>query len=376
MDIGIVQPELIYPRGAEKLVCELGYNLDKRGHKITIYTFEKKEDYAFDSLLENIDIISLNKKWIKGPFYSYNLPRWLYLIKKISKNLKNHDIINAHNHPAQWISKYTEIPTVWSCNEPYLYNLSKILGRAYYFHHKILHHKIDQYLSSNVSITLSISEKMRNDINLRYRDMQIKNIYIGADIKRKINHINNDFFDVIFVGPIIPLKRPMDILNSLILIKNKIPNIRIHFVGKTMNIFSIKYKNEMIKKSQQNGINVIFYDSITNKKLYELLDIADISIFVPESEPFGIFPLETILGEIPTIISDQCGCKEILSKDYPIIKTGDINGLAGQILDIFNNNKKYKGITNKNAKIISENYSWENYSKRMETLFKKTLKDY
>ena len=35
--------------------------------------------------------------------------------------------------------------------------------------------------------------------------------------------------------------------------------------------------------------------------------MADISVFVPESEPWGIFPLETILGGIPTIISDQCG---------------------------------------------------------------------
>ena len=63
MDIGIVHPELIYPRGAEKQVCKLSYYLDKMGHDVTIYTFEKEKKYAFDPLLENVDIISLNKKW-------------------------------------------------------------------------------------------------------------------------------------------------------------------------------------------------------------------------------------------------------------------------------------------------------------------------
>ena len=61
MDIGIVHPELIYPRGAEKQVCKLSYYLNKMGHDITIYTFEKEDNYIFDSYLENVKIVSLVK---------------------------------------------------------------------------------------------------------------------------------------------------------------------------------------------------------------------------------------------------------------------------------------------------------------------------
>ena len=160
----------------------------------------------------------------------------------------------------------------------------------------------------------------------------------------------------------------MDILNALVLIKNNIPNIKIHFVGKIINFLSVKPKNEMTKIADENGIEIAFYNSVSNKKLYELLDIADISIFVPESEPFGIFLLETVLGGIPTIISDQCGAKEILTDDYPVIETGNIKQLANQILKMKDNPKNTKEITLENSRIISKKYSWKSYSERMEKI--------
>ena len=127
--------------------------------------------------------------------------------------------------------------------------------------------------------------------------------------------------------------------------------------------------------AEENGLDIYFYDSISNEELYELYDIADIAIFVPESEPWGIFPLETILGEIPTIISDQCGVKDISLTHYPIVKTGDIQKLAEIILDVRNNYGKYKNITHKTSKMISKNYSWEAYSKRMENIFCEFIKN-
>ena len=47
----MIHPELSHPRGAEKQVCKLCYFLDKMGHDITFYTFEKENNYVFDYLL-------------------------------------------------------------------------------------------------------------------------------------------------------------------------------------------------------------------------------------------------------------------------------------------------------------------------------------
>ena len=104
-----------------------------------------------------------------------------------------------------------------------------------------------------------------------------------------------------------------------------------------------------------------------------MYDIADISVFVPESEPWGIFPLETILGEIPTIISDQCGAADVLPNNKFVIETGNIKQLTNKILDVKKNTSEYKAETLIASEIIRKNYSWEAYSKRMEDMFKKVI---
>ena len=83
------------------------------------YTHLKKKKTMVLIPYHNVNIISLNTKWVINSIYTFNHLRWAYLIKKLSTKLRNHDIINAHNHPSQWISKFTDINTVWMCNEPY-----------------------------------------------------------------------------------------------------------------------------------------------------------------------------------------------------------------------------------------------------------------
>lgn len=356
MDIGIVQPELIYLRGAEKQVCKLSHHLTKMGHDVTIYTFEKKENYGFDSSLENVNIVSLDTKWFISSIFSLNHFRWVHLIKKLSSKLGDHDIINAHNHPAQWISKFTDIPTVWMCNEPYYRD-----------------NFIDNYYSANIQFTLPISHVIEKIIKNRYPQTKLETIGSGADLERDIKHIHNDYFDLIFVGPLHPKKRQLDIVKAFSLIKNDIKNVRLHFVGGTVDAYSNHIKKSMISLADKNGLNIFFYDSISNEELYSLYDVADISVFVPESEPWGIFPLETILGGIPTIISDQCGVKDILPDDHPVVETGNIKQLADKILEVKNNYDEYKNKTLQTSKTITENYSWESYSKRMETIFNKII---
>jgi len=352
MDIGLVHPELIYPRGAEKQLCKLSYYLDKMGHEVTIYTFEKEESYLFNPLLENVNIISLNTKWVLNYLFELNQFRWANLIRKISSKIGDHDIINAHNHPAQWISNFTDIPTVWMCNEPY---------------HK--QHRLDNYLSSKVKSTLSISAEIETMVKNRYPEMQVETVGSGAALDRKIEHIENEYFDLVFVGPLHPKKRQLDIINAFSLIKDKIPNARLHFVGGEVGLLSKRLKNSMIELAQKNQIEILFYDSITDEELYSLYDLADISVFVPESEPWGIFPLETILGGINTIISDQCGAADVLPNNKFVIETGNIKQLANKILDVKENFDEYKHETMIASKIIRENYSWKAYSKRMEDIF-------
>ncbi len=66
------------------------------------------------------------------------------------------------------------------------------------------------------------------------------------------------------------------------------------------------------------------------KQVYEMLKASDVYIMPSVSEPFGISPLEAMQMGVPSIISKQSGCAEILTN---VIKTDywDIDAMADAI---------------------------------------------
>lgn len=364
MNIGIVHPELIYPRGAERQVCELCSNLQKMGNEVTIYTFEKKKDYYFDEFLENVNIISLDKKWIINSSIGLDYPRWLIMIRELSEKIEYHDVLNFHNAPAQWVSNFTDIKSVWTCNEPLMYHgIPQGLGKLKYLPFM----KMDKILS-NPDLILALDKKMESIIKKRY-NKPVECFGSGVSLLRPINHIENEFIDVIFVGPIYPQKRPLDIIESISYLN--ISNFRIHFVGE---IVDKNLHTKMLELANKKNLEIIYYGSVSDEELYNLYDLADLSIFVPELHPWGIFPLETILSGIPTIISDQCGINDFISNQIFRVETGNIIEISAKILEILNNYDFYKEETNKLAKIISQEYSWESHAKKMLNILKESSK--
>ncbi|WP_297897472.1 glycosyltransferase family 4 protein [Methanobrevibacter sp.] len=368
MDIGIVHPNLIYPRGAEKQVSKLSYYLEKMGNDVTVYTFEKSDPYYFDNELKNVEIVSLGKKWITNSKLGLDIPRWYLLSKKLSKELKNHDILNYHNSPAQWVSNFTEMKGIWTCNEPPFYhrvnNIEKYLLKPVI--------KFDRYMSKNIDLILSLDSKVTLDIRDRYPKKEVNIIGSSVDLDKKITHINNEFVDILSVGPISYQRHHLDIVKSISLIKDR-KKFKLHFVGE---VLSEKLLDEILYICKEKQIEICLYGYVTDEKLHELYNIADLSIFVPEYQPWGIFPLESMLGGIPTIISSSCGIIEIFDKETIfdfIVETGDINSLYNKIQDIIENKEYYSKKTNKISEFIRNNYSWEEYSKRVYNEFSKFL---
>jgi glycosyltransferase involved in cell wall biosynthesis len=195
----------------------------------------------------------------------------------------------------------------------------------------------------------------------------------GGGLIREINHVHDDYFDSIFIGPLSHPKRPLDIVNAFSNLNNEIPNSRLHFVIGNTGIVSNRIKKEMVELANENDLEIFFYGSVSDERLYELYDLADIAVFVPESEPWGIFPLETLLGNIPTVISDQCGMKSVLPNNDLIVETGNIEEISNKILDIYKNYEDYKLKTSQIAKIVRAEYSWENYTKRMLECFNELI---
>ncbi len=114
---------------------------------------------------------------------------------------------------------------------------------------------------------------------------------------------------VTFLGRITMQKGPEYFVEAASLVLKRAKNVRFVMAG------SGDMMNQMIRLAARRGISDKFHFTgfLKGKHVYEMLKSSDVYVMPSVSEPFGISPLEAMQCGVPTIISKQSGCAEILS---------------------------------------------------------------
>ena len=134
---------------------------------------------------------------------------------------------------------------------------------------------------------------------------------------------------ITFLGRITMQKGPEYFVEAAAKVLAKAPNARFVMAG------SGDMMNQMIRLAASRNISDRFHFTgfMKGKQVYEVLKASDVYVMPSVSEPFGISPLEALQCDVPTIISKQSGCAEIL--DYAIkVDYWDIEALADAMYSI------------------------------------------
>ena len=102
-----------------------------------------------------------------------------------------------------------------------------------------------------------------------------------------------------------------------------------------------------------------------------MLKGSDVYIMPSVSEPFGISPLEAMQMGVPSIISKQSGCAEILNN---VIKTDfwDIDAMADAIYSIITYPAMYKQLKEEGLKEVNE-IVWKKAGKKVIDIYNNLL---
>lgn len=113
---------------------------------------------------------------------------------------------------------------------------------------------------------------------------------------------------ITFLGRITMQKGPEYFVEAASLVLKKSKNVRFVMAG------SGDMMDQMIRMVARRGIADRFHFTgfLKGKQVYEMLKSSDVYVMPSVSEPFGISPLEAMQCEVPSIISKQSGCAEIL----------------------------------------------------------------
>ena len=181
--------------------------------------------------------------------------------------------------------------------------------------------------------------------------------------ERRESHKGRKEKVVTFLGRITMQKGPEYFVEAAAQVLRRTHNIRFCMAG------SGDMMNAMIEMAAAKGIADRFHfpGFMKGKQVYEAFADSDVYVMPSVSEPFGISPLEAMQCGVPSIISKQSGCAEILDK---CIKTDywDINAMADAMYSLCTNESlhEYLKVEGKNE---VDQITWEKVGKRIYDVY-------
>ena len=172
---------------------------------------------------------------------------------------------------------------------------------------------------------------------------------------------------VTFLGRITMQKGPEYFVETAAKVLKNNPNVRFVMAG------SGDMMNKMILLAAERGIADRFHFPGFQKgaQVYEMLKASDVYVMPSVSEPFGISPLEAMQMGVPSIISKQSGCAEILTN---VIKTDywDIDAMADAINSIVTYPAMYNQLREDGLAEVNR-ITWDKAGQKVIDIYNKVL---
>lgn len=173
---------------------------------------------------------------------------------------------------------------------------------------------------------------------------------------------------VTFLGRITMQKGPEYFVEAAAKVLRKDRGVRFVMAG------SGDMMNDMIRLAAKRGISDRFHFTgfLKGRQVYEMLRDSDVYIMPSVSEPFGISPLEAMQMGVPSIISKQSGCAEILNN---VIKTDywDIDAMADAIHAIISYPALYQQLRHDGIEEL-KGITWEKAGAKVIDIYKSLIR--
>ncbi len=172
---------------------------------------------------------------------------------------------------------------------------------------------------------------------------------------------------VTFLGRITMQKGPEYFVETAAKVLKNDHNVRFVMAG------SGDMMNKMINLAAERGIADRFHfpGFQKGKQVYEMLKASDVYVMPSVSEPFGISPLEAMQMGVPSIISKQSGCAEILNN---VIKTDywDVDAMADAIHSIVTYPAMHKQLSEDGLAEVNQ-ITWDKAGRKVIDIYNKVL---
>jgi len=381
------------------------HNLPSGGAKRALYNFSKfltKSDHtvevfvpstANESYLPLKDVVSAVsvfdvKRTISGLISSElrNYPLSMSAdLERVERNIaetingQDFDVVLCEQDIytiSPYFLKYSKKPTIYYCQQPArnqdpaLRDIARteLLLRPQSLRGRVIDYcidrrvpKIDKKNASFAKHILANSYFSRESI-LRSYGLNSFVSYLGIDteIFKPLGIPKQDF--VLSVGRLIPRKGFDFVVRSLGTINSKIrPKLIV-----VSDEIDIRFKNSLEQLAQRIGVDLRIESLIADEGLVSLYNKAQLVLYAPYLEPFGLVPLEAMACGTPVVAVKEGGVREsVIHNKTGILTQRDEHMFAEAVMELLSNEAKIRDLSQNAIECIEDYWTIERAGKRL-----------
>lgn len=388
----------IYPPlegGPSSLSFGLARKLAGFGNKVTIVTFhpDLKMTYEIDGLLT---VLRLPQPKL-GSEKSFNPIRFLFKLLiftlglLILKPLKRFKIIHAMDHnlagiPSAIFTFFTRVPLVARFPADWLFHVVDERGwkkSALKSQIVLILQKLVLQVVKRIIVTTKYGIKLLTDYGIskekivvisnavdinRFRPSQKK-----GKMKLQIGFKETQML-ILSVCRLHPSKRLEDLILAFTetnkLVKK---DLRLLIAGSGPDLERLK----RISKTAGIYSNIVFLGRVSNEKIHEIYQAADLFVLPSSHETFGIAILEAMASGVPAIVARSGGIVSIFTdkKNCLMYEPGNISELKKTLYKLITNTRSREHFTERAQKMVVQNYSWDSIAQQTLALYVTSLNE-
>ncbi len=375
--------------GIPRVVYELSREMVIKGHEVTVYTTDvfdqhnRCEESGRETTVDGITVRYF-RNVSNGLAYHYQLylPRGMRQVVK--KTIANFDVIHLHGHR-------NFLNTI-------VHQYAKMAGKGYILsgHGTVL--RIERRIFLKRIFDRIFGNRVLRDAKRfvavseyevqQYAEMGIDRkkvdvIYNGIDSEVFTNLPNAGAFRmkyglmgkkvVLFLGKITP-RKGIDVLVKAFSMLGA-TDATLVIAGNDM-----RFKHQIANIVRETGVSsqVLFTGLLTgNDKLAAYRD-ADVLVYPAIHEIFGLVPFEAMMCGTPVIVTDDCGCGEIIGDKgigY-LVKYNDIKDLRDRIAEVLACSQDAQERAKRGRDFIVSNLSWISIGSKYAAVYQEMANEY
>ena len=348
----------MYNGGYEYLIYNLSQRLSKH-HEITVFT-SMNEDFIFINKVKYVRIVKkyhyVSSKGIHN--FRDSLRFALSLYRNLHK-LENFDIVILNTIPYflfGYLMKRIRAKKISIFHEAwydYLKEMNLILRY-------LLPREIENIVKHS-NLIVAVSSKTHISLTKNYKANKIVTIPIGIETDSFSEEIEYKY-DIIYLGRLANIKHLDILINSVGLLKQEMPEIKVAIGGDGDEL------ENLISLAEKLGLsnNIKFLGKFENSDKYNLLRSAKIFVLPSEREGYSIATLEAMYcGTVPIVAmpkyDEVFGCSDFVINNVTGLyyNFGDTEELIQKIIYLLRDQKIYHNLRD-NGVNNAKKYNWNN----------------